>query len=65
MLGIPTVTDRLIQQAIARQLTAIYDAGFNESSYGFRPKRSAHQVLEYYKSCHLMNRRLPNDTYGW
>ena len=35
MLGIPTVSDRLIQQAIAQQLTAMYDSGFSERSYGF------------------------------
>lgn len=45
MLGIPTVTDRMIQQAIAQKLTAIYDADFSGSSFGFRPKRSAHQAV--------------------
>jgi len=44
-LGIPTVTDRVIQQAIAQILTPIFDPGFSESSFGFRPKRSAHQAL--------------------
>jgi len=44
-LGIPTVTDRLIQQAIAQVLTPIFDPGFSESSFGFRPKRSAHGAL--------------------
>lgn len=41
-LGIPTVVDRLIQQAILQVLSPIYDPTFSESSYGFRPKRSAH-----------------------
>lgn len=41
-LGIPTVLDRLIQQAIAQVLTPIFDPGFSESSFGFRPGRSAH-----------------------
>lgn len=50
MLGIPTVTDRLIQQAIAQQLTAMYDSGFSESSYGFRPNRSAHQAVRQVRS---------------
>jgi len=50
MLGIPTVTDRLIQQAIAQQLTAMYDCGFSESSYGFRPSRSAHQAVRQARS---------------
>jgi group II intron reverse transcriptase/maturase len=44
-LGIPTVTDRLIQQAILQILEPIYDHTFSESSYGFRPRRSAHQAL--------------------
>jgi len=44
-LGIPTVTDRLIQQAIAQVLTPIFDPGFSESSFGFRPNRSAHGAL--------------------
>jgi len=45
LLGIPTVVDRMIQQAIAQVLTAIYEPHFSESSYGFRPNRSAHQAL--------------------
>lgn len=44
-LGIPTVTDRIIQQAIAQVLSPIYENKFSEHSYGFRPKRSAHQAL--------------------
>jgi RNA-directed DNA polymerase len=39
------VVDRLIQQAIAQVLTPIFDPGFSESSFGFRPKRSAHGAL--------------------
>ncbi len=50
-LGIPTVLDRVIQQAIARVLGLIFDPGFSESSCSFRPGRSAHdgvrQVKEY------------------
>jgi len=46
LLGIPTVTDRVIQQAIAQVLESIFDPGFSESSYGFRPKRSAHQAVK-------------------
>jgi len=45
LLGIPTVTDRLIQQAIARVLSKIYDPMFSEHSYGFRPNRSAHDAV--------------------
>ena len=44
-LGIPTVLDRLIQQAILQVLQPMFDPGFSESSYGFRPKRSAHQAV--------------------
>jgi RNA-directed DNA polymerase len=46
LLGIPTVVDRLIQQAIAQVLTPMFDPQFSEHSYGFRPKRSAHQAIE-------------------
>src|SRR3990172_696054 len=41
-LGIPTVLDRLIQQAIAQVLSPIFDPNFSDSSFGFRPGRSAH-----------------------
>lgn len=45
-LGIPTVIDRVIQQAISQVLEPIYEAEFSDSSYGFRPKRSAHDALK-------------------
>jgi RNA-directed DNA polymerase len=52
-LGIPCVVDRLIQQAIAQVLMPIFDPGFSQHSYGFRPGRSAHgavrQVQAYIK----------------
>ncbi len=44
-LGVPTVADRLIQQAICQVLNPIFDPGFSEFSYGFRPKRSAHDAV--------------------
>ena len=44
-LGIPTAVDRVIQQAIAQVLTPIFEPKFAETSYGFRPKRSAHDAL--------------------
>jgi len=58
-LGIPNVVERLIQQAILQVLTPIFDPGFSESSFGFRPGRSAHgaakQVQAYiragYRQC--------------
>ena len=43
-LGIPTVLDRLIQQAISQVLTPIFDPTFSDGSFGFRPGRSAHQA---------------------
>ena len=45
-LGIPTVVDRVIQQAMAQVLNTIYEPIFSEHSYGFRPKRSAHMAME-------------------
>lgn len=57
-LGIPTVVDRVIQQAIVQVLTPIYEPQFSETSYGFRPKRSCEmaiiKALEYF-----------NDGYDW
>jgi len=44
-LGIPTVVDRVIQQAIAQALSPIFEPQFSKTSYGFRPRRSAHQAL--------------------
>ena len=57
-LGIPTVVDRLIQQAIVQVLTPIFEPQFSETSYGFRPSRCCEQAivkaLEYF-----------NDGYDW
>ena len=44
-LGIPTVVDRVIQQAIAQKLQSIWEAEFSDCSYGYRPKRSAQQAI--------------------
>ena len=44
-LGIPTVVDRVIQQAVTQELTPIYEEQFSESSFGFRPKRGQHDAL--------------------
>lgn len=46
MLGIPTVLDRLIQQAILRVLTPVFDPCFSGSSYGFRPGRGCHDAVK-------------------
>lgn len=45
-LGIPTVVDRVIQQAIAQELTPLYEEQFSDNSIGFRPGRGAHDALE-------------------
>ena len=52
MLGIPTVLDRVIQQAISQVLNPIFDPDFSEHSYGFRPGRSA--FLHYFKQLFLI-----------
>ena len=44
-LGIPTVVDRVVQQAIAQQFTPIFEKQFSDNSYGFRPGRSAHDAI--------------------
>ena len=44
-LGIPTVVDRMIQQALLQEVQSEWDATFSDSSYGFRPGRSAHQAV--------------------
>ena len=44
-LGVPTVVDRVIQQAIAQELSPIFEEQFSENSFGFRPKRGAHDAL--------------------
>ena len=53
LLGVPTVVDRIIQQAIVQVLTPVFEPTFSDSSYGFRPKRSAHMAItkakEYYE----------------
>ena len=53
-LGIPTVSDHVIQQAITQVLVPVFDPQFSESSYGFRPGRSAHQAVK--KVVDLINR---------
>ncbi len=50
LLGIPTVVDRVIQQAIHQILSPLYERQFSDNSYGFRPGRSAHQALQQCKA---------------
>ncbi len=57
-LGIPTVVDRVIQQAIAQVLTPIYEQQFSDNSYGFRPKRSCEMAI-------IKSLELINDGYDW
>ncbi|HAE37796.1 MAG TPA: group II intron reverse transcriptase/maturase, partial [Candidatus Riflebacteria bacterium] len=56
LLGIPTVIDRMIQQAIVQVLQPIFEPTFSDSSFGFRPKRSAQQAMKrakkYYEQGH-------------
>jgi RNA-directed DNA polymerase len=58
LLGIPTVLDRLLQQAMAQALTPLFEPLFSEASYGFRPGRSAHQALQ-------QARAYVHAGYGW
>jgi group II intron reverse transcriptase/maturase len=58
LLGIPTVIDRMIQQAIAQQLTPIFELKFSDNSYGFRPNRNAHQAIR-------KARQYINEGYTW
>lgn len=58
MLGVPTVLDRLIQQALAQVLVAIFDPQFSGSSFGFRPGRSAHRAVQ-------VARRAVQDGHRW
>ena len=57
-LGVPTVTDRLVQQAIAQVLTPIYEEQFHDHSYGFRPNRCAQQAI-------ITALDMMNDGYDW
>lgn len=61
-LGIPTVTDRLIQQALLQVLQPILDPTFSEYSYGFRPGRSAHHAVRQARSYVQSGRRIVVDV---
>jgi RNA-directed DNA polymerase len=56
-LGIPTVMDRLIQQALHQVMLPVFDCDFSQSSYGFRPGRSAHQAIVDARACVASGRR--------
>ena len=61
-LGIPTVLDRFIQQALLQVLQPLFDPGFSDHSYGFRPKRRAHQAIERAQSYVQEGRRVVVDV---
>lgn len=61
-LGIPCVVDRVIQQAIAQVLTPLFDPDFSESSFGFRPRRSAKQAVKQVHSIIKTGRRFAVDV---
>nr|WP_242631685.1 group II intron reverse transcriptase/maturase [Sedimentibacter sp. zth1] len=58
LLGIPTAVDRVVQQSIAQVLSPIFEKKFSDSSFGFRPNRSAHDAL---KRC----QKYMNEGYTW
>ena len=61
-LGIPTVVDRVIQQAIAQVLTPIFDPTFSDNSFGFRPNRNGQQAVKQVQSIIKMGRRFTVDV---
>lgn len=61
-LGIPTVTDRVIQQAIAQVLTPIFDPGFSNNSFGFRPGRNGQQAVKQVQRIIKEGRRIAVDV---
>lgn len=56
-LGIPTVIDRFIQQAIAQIVSRLWEPTFHPNSYGFRPQRSAHQAIRHAQSTIVQGKR--------
>jgi len=58
LLGVPTVLDRLLQQAIAQRLVALFEPNFSAQSYGFRPGRSAHDAVRQAQG-------YAQEGYGW
>lgn len=56
-LGVPTVLDRVIQQALAQVLTPLFEGGFSTHSYGFRENRNAHQAVREVEACWQEGRR--------
>tara|TARA_R110001606_G_scaffold390576_1_gene557665 strand:+ start:89 stop:1384 length:1296 start_codon:yes stop_codon:yes gene_type:complete len=61
-LGIPTIVDRVIQQAIAQVLTPIFDPTFSDNSFGFRPNRNGQQAVKQVQSIIKTGRRFAVDV---
>jgi hypothetical protein len=61
-LGIPTILDRVIQQALAQVLNPIFDPLFAETSYGFRPNRSAHDAVKQVRTYIQQGHRIAVDV---
>ncbi len=61
-LGIPTVLDRIIQQAITQVIAPWFDSNFSESSFGFRPNRSAHGAIRHVQSYVREGRKVAVDA---
>ena len=64
-LGIPTVLDRFIQQAVLQVLQADWDPTFSEHSFGFRPGRSAHQAVARAQALHRVRSRDRRGSLTW
>ncbi|MFB2707318.1 reverse transcriptase domain-containing protein, partial [Marinobacter shengliensis] len=64
-LGIPTVLDRFIQQAIAQVIQQDWEPRFHPHSYGFRPGRSAHQAVRYVSGVNYLVRSATTMMAGW
>ena len=60
-LGVPTVLDRVIQQALAQVLTPLFESRFSDHSYGFREGRNAHQAVRQVEACWKEGRRYAVD----
>jgi len=60
-LGVPTVLDRVIQQALAQVMTPLFEGGFSDHSYGFREGRNAHQAVRAVEACWKEGRRYAVD----
>jgi len=65
LLGVPTVIDRMVQQAMVQVLQPIFEQTFSDNSYGFRPKRNAHQAIQRAKKYYEEGCRYVVDANLW